>query len=473
MKTYDYIIRVSSMGDRREGDDSTDTIDDQRGRCAAWIEGKGGRHGREHVATDVSGWAAVDSPPYLAALERVRSGQAAGVVIAYSDRWSRNSRGGGHYFDLMEAAGAEIGFADHPDLDYRTPDGRSSTGFDGLMAERYYFACKERAESIARTNILRHGVGNMVPFGYRRNALAKGGEKVLPDRHEKVLVPEAGRADTVRRIFEMRADGWSWVKMSVALPIEGFPAPNGTGWHVSTLRSIVRNEAYLGVVRYERRNGRRGKLTGEVLRNEHAHEPLVARSLWQRAQSTQTVQRDGSRAAGLAGGLLRCGTCGGRLSVTGSGTGLSYGCRRQRNGGLCEHPMHVIKAAADSFVEREVLEAIRKLRMGEAANLDLEQLRTALDLAQARLENVQRAFGADDDAGALERLAELRRERDAARDAYERATEREVGGEIPAPDVWGELDLDGQRRVARELIDRIEVGRRARNIEDRFTVIER
>jgi hypothetical protein len=65
MKTYDYIIRVSKMGSRREDDESTMTVDDQRLRCVGAIQEQGARVGQEHKVLDPSGTASVDSklPP--------------------------------------------------------------------------------------------------------------------------------------------------------------------------------------------------------------------------------------------------------------------------------------------------------------------------------------------------------------------------------------------------------------------------
>ena len=101
----------------------------------------------------------------------------------------------------------------------------------------------------------------------------------------------------------------------------------------------MRNEAYLGVARYRRRAGNRlGMRTDDYIRNEKAHEPLVDPALWRRAQSTDSIQRTGLYAAGVAGGLLMCGSCRGRMAVSGTPDRLVYACRRQRTarcGGAC------------------------------------------------------------------------------------------------------------------------------------------
>jgi hypothetical protein len=107
MKIYDYITRVSKMGSRRESDESTMTVDDQREQCVGAIEEKGGRVGKEHKALNQSGRTSVDSKPYREALARILRGESHGIAVAFDDRLARDWRKLGRYYDEMEAAGAK------------------------------------------------------------------------------------------------------------------------------------------------------------------------------------------------------------------------------------------------------------------------------------------------------------------------------------------------------------------------------
>jgi hypothetical protein len=102
MKTYDYIIRVSRMGDRIESAESTMTIDDQRERARATINAVGGRVGKEHLAVNVSGHTAADSKQYKAAVTRIRKGEAEGIALSYGDRFMRNWRKAGSFYETLE-----------------------------------------------------------------------------------------------------------------------------------------------------------------------------------------------------------------------------------------------------------------------------------------------------------------------------------------------------------------------------------
>lgn len=154
----------------------------------------------------------------------------------------------------------------------------------------------------------------------------------------------------------------------------GAPSPRGKVWARTSVQTIARNEAYRGFARYRRRAGHRlGPRTDEYIRNEEAHEPLVTRKLWEDAQSTQSVQRTGAYAAGVAGGLLVCGSCGGRMSVGGDERALTYDCRRQRQV-TCPRRMHVMKRAADSFVADTVENLLEASREGRNLGPELERL---------------------------------------------------------------------------------------------------
>jgi DNA invertase Pin-like site-specific DNA recombinase len=464
-KTYDFIIRVSELGERDEH--QTITIPEQRDKCLAEIERIGGRAGIELNAVDVSGGVVIDSPAYANALTRVQSGETAGIVVAYSSRFARNAWAVGRYLEQLKKADGELWFCDRPGIDYRTPSGAIIVSVDAVMNANYLQETKDKAEHALRHNILVRGIPSKCPFGYRRNEDGPND----PTRDPKALTPNPATAPTVERIFRARADGRSWVDIAAE-----------TDLSVPTVRGIVRNEAYLGVVQYKRREYRKGARTGEVLRKDGCHEPLVPPALWKAAQSSTTVQRSGTYAAGIAGGLLVCGSCGGRLAVAGSATNLTYGCRRQRNGGKCKAPVFVLKGRADEFVERQVLEALTAIEPARGDDGQLARLSEARDVAQHSFDTaLERSLMLSDPARAQALLTRTESALDAAQDALDDATADAdtIEGLLPSATHWSELSDDARRRVAGALIDRIVVGpcgvrgRRVGSVEDRFTVLVR
>jgi Recombinase len=329
------------------------------------------------------------------------------------------------------------------------------------MNANYLAECKTKAEHTLRHNILERGIPSKCPFGYQRNEDGPND----PTRDPKVLAPDPETAPTVEDIFQMRADGFSWVTIADA-----------TGLTVPTVRGIVRNECYLGVVQYKRREYRKGAQTGETLRKDGCHEPLVSKALWKAAQSSMTVQRSGTYEAGIAGGLLICGSCGGKLAVAGSTANLTYGCRRQRNGGKCAAPVFVLKSRADEFVERQVVAALDAVEPTRGDNGQVERLTEARDEAKAKFDTaLERSLMLKDPSKAQTLLSGAEAALDAATGALDDATARAeaVDGLLPTRDHWHGLSLDQRRRVASALIALIAVGPKAPRVEDRFTVAVR
>jgi hypothetical protein len=325
-----------------------------------------------------------------------------------------------------------------------------------------YAVAKERGIKVADRTVAR-GVPNRVPFGYRRNGTFVNGEltaKVEPERDGKALVPDPETAPLLRRIFEMRADGYSWSSIGRWLggeededgkPRKGEPRPlaippRGGTWAVSTLRNVIANEMYLGVVTLGDR------------RLEDAHEPLISRSLWKAAQSSQTLQRTGNNAAGLAGGILVCAYCRRRLSVTGT-QNPSYTCRRQL-GGKCPRPVYVSKRRTDAFVEEEILVVLRGVTVDAVAtSWEIGNVRQAFAKAKQELEHyVLYAKAALDGPLFQQGLDARQADVDAAREALDDALiTAEVAAELPSANGWDALDLDRKRQVARALIDSVVV----------------
>jgi hypothetical protein len=318
---------------------------------------------------------------------------------------------------------------------------------DGLMAERKYLEDRNRGNRIA-DQIVARKVANRVAFGYKRNGTYVDGvlsAKVDPERDGKALVPDPETKPYVVRLFEMRRDGYSWGAMSEWLAAEGIkPARGGDAWKASTLRNLIANETYLGVVTLGKR------------RLEDAHEPLVARALWNAAQSTTTVRRTGKNTAGLGAGLLICEECSQRLSVTGSNP--AYTCRRTGSP-PCDHPIYVSVRRADAYTEEVMIQVLSEGKLDViASGRDVERLRQAWKDAEAELEAyVETAVALKAELfakGLNARQAKV----DTARDDYESAVaEAQDFADIPDASGWALLDLDGKRRVTRTIIANITV----------------
>jgi DNA invertase Pin-like site-specific DNA recombinase len=441
------IVRVSQVNGRQG--ESFASPDEQRERIRAACERDGLQLVKTYDELDVSGGAILAKRPGLSkAVSAIEAGDADVVAAAYFDRLFRSLATQAEVVERVEQAGGQVLAVDVGEITNGSAGQWLSGTMLGAVSEYYRRSAKDRGNDTANA-VVGRGVANRVPFGYMRNA-GVDGVKVNPELDGKALVPDPERAPILRRIFEMRSDRYSWSAIIRWLDDEGIKpfAPKrrqGSGeWTVSTLRNMIANDAYLGVV------------TLGARRSENAHEALVSRSLFKAAQSTQSVQRTGANAAGLAGGLLVCGCCGRRLSVT--GTNPSYTCRRTA-GGKCEAPTYVSKKRADAHVEEMVVDVLSRGKLDViVSSQDVERLRQAWKDAQAELESFVVAASSLD--AALFKLG-LEARQDAvqsARDAFDEAVaQAESAAVLPDVSGWAMLDLDGKRRVARVLISKIVV----------------
>lgn len=444
------IVRVSQVNGRQG--ESFASPDEQRERIRTACERDGLKLVKTYDELDVSGGATLAKRPGLSkAVSAVEAGEADVVAAAYFDRLFRSLATQAEVVERVEQAGGQVLAVDVGEITNGSAGQWLSGTMLGAVSEYYRRSAKDRGNQTADSVIAR-GVASRVPFGYKRNA-DPDGVKVNPELDSKALVADPEAAPFVTSIFRMRADGYAWSDISRWLADEGIEPLKGGQWATSTLRNIIANDAYLGVVTLGSR------------RRESAHEPLVSRSVFDAAQSSQTVQRNGRNAAGIAGGLLVCGCCGRRLSVT--GTNPAYTCRRTV-GGKCERPTYVSKARADEIVESAIVEVLAQGSLDViVSSRELDRLRQVWVHAQAELEGFVVSASALDARVFKLGLDARQTAADDARAAYERASAlAESAAELPDASSWSALDIEGKRRVARTLIAQVVVSPPA-SIKDR------
>ncbi len=168
-------------------------------------------------------------------------------------------------------------------------------------------------------------MGTYPAFGYQRDPL---------DKHHLVIDEET--APTVRRIFAMRASGLTYSRIARVLNEEGIQPPGvlyyqrkgqndprrvNHQWADATVKSLVRNEVYIGnmvqgkcgTLSYKSRK-LVSKPEDSWIRVEGTHEPIISREVWdtvvsldaKRVRKSPADKTDGS----IFSGLLYCADCG-------------------------------------------------------------------------------------------------------------------------------------------------------------------
>ena len=194
------------------------------------------------------------------------------------------------------------------------------------------------------------------------------------------------QAEVVKRLFEMRAEGNSYRQISHALNEEGIQSPGGSTWDISSVRTVLMNESYLGrrVWNQTRRNKRVRKGTKvpkpreEWIVTENAHVVIIEKELWdavqERSGRIRIPFKEGKGAYNtthsvyLLTGLLKCDECGANYTMSGSkrknGRTRYYRCSHHANRGnaVCTNSRMV----RQDVVEGEVMQAFsEKLLMPE------------------------------------------------------------------------------------------------------------
>jgi site-specific DNA recombinase len=249
------------------------------------------------------------------------------------------------------AAGRDVLVADL-DLDTSTPVGRAVLTVLLAFAQ---LELEQRRDSFAaaQRNALERGVyPGTTPLGYMRDEDGR-------------MVPNPTTAPAIRRLFERRLTGVSWAALARMLDRE-LPRDDGTRWLPSTVGSLVATPLNIG--RLER------TVAGERMVVDGAHEPLVARAVWEAVVNDREATRGPVHRAQPAtlAGLVRCAGCGGAMSRAGNGRG-----KLNANGVRVRHDYYTClrrcERAARMSARRRRLRARRDARASRALGVDQRQ----------------------------------------------------------------------------------------------------
>jgi site-specific DNA recombinase len=413
------VTRVSQEGARQE--DRLYSYDTQAEAIAKSCREQGMELLYVGQERTVSGGAELANRPELSrAVEAVEHGDADVIVTAYFDRFFRSLTVQGQVIDRIERAGGELLTLDHGQLTNGDAAQRLQANIVGAMSQ--YFREQGREKSRAgQARAVERGATPWarVPLGYRR---VNGKLEVDP-----------AAAPIARQAFDMRASGVSIAKIRAMLKSHGIERS------FRGVQVMLASRVYLGEVRF-----------GEHV-NTEAHEAIIEEGVWHRVQGMRVPrgrQADSKRLLARLG-VLRCGSCGARLSTMKLPKQNDYPIYRCPSTNDC--PKHVTISA--EIAERVIWEATQERRSDLQGRASMEQDAQA---AAARYERAQAAYDAAMrvldplEPAAIERLAELRAERDAARE--EDQARRNSGSAIEIDIFDPEISLDARRALIRSTI---------------------
>jgi site-specific DNA recombinase len=366
--------------------------------------------------------------------------------------------------DELARHGVGVRFTDAPPIN-DDPQAKLLTQVQGVIAE---YERAKIAERYRRGKLFRSRAGEVLawrtPYGYRRQPRDAHG----PARLE-VFEPEAA---VVRRIFaDAAVGGHSLREIIRRLAADQVPPPAGRDrlWSTSTLSKLLRNEAYIGRVYFNRTEAvpdpRPGKRSKQVPRPREDWIAIAVPALIDEPtfEAAHRAGRDNSQwsprrtepGQWLLRGLVKCGTC---------GVGTNCHKMRGRNGTwhryyYCRNHDPIKAGGAD----RRCTE--RNIRSDTLDGFVFDQVRAALlrpeVLAAGEQALAVRAPAPDDELLAAE-LARLDRKLDATDAERRRLIDLYHAGLVELPELQRRAaDVEHRRRDLAERRDALTAQRDA------------
>ena len=223
--------------------------------------------------------------------------------------------------------------------------------------------------------------GGLAPYGYD---LVKSG-RFNKRKHELYdLVVNETEAAVVRIIFDKYVhEGFGAQRIATYLNNQGYRARTGKMWHHATIRGIICNLTYTGVLRS-------GKSRSPVL----PHLQIIPPELFEAAQHIRTNRANETERTvprniagqSLLSGNVYCGHCGARLTLTTSGKAypckedphrvikrvryICYGKTRKQTecDGQTGYTAHILDGIIDKVV-RQIFERMKAIPKSEIVNI--------------------------------------------------------------------------------------------------------
>lgn len=430
--TWAGLIRVSDMGGRRPGEETTHTDREQIEAIASAVP-FGDRLDMLAPEFDVSGKLGIaDRPSLRAAVQGVETGRYSGIICAYQSRLMRNVEAEEEVWRRVEAAGGKIILAQ---------DGLDTSTVSGQMVRRIRSAINhaERAEHVVRFDRLRKWATDagiwqtsVIPYGY------------VKDPQTRRLVIDEPAAARVRTAFDMKATGSSLREVAVFLG----KSPSGT-------QTLLKNRVYLG------------ELNVGQYHNAEAHKPIVDSDLWLRAQhaAVRYTKVDGPS---LLTGHVLCAGCGYVMSRSGAREARVYACSRVHADGRCKAPAAITAARIDAYVERIVRGELDRLRSEtRKGDAPLQAARQAAAAATAELAAYLESVSAADIGVTAFRKGMIGRQARVEETAGELArllASSEVAGGPGGPEaVWEDMSVEQRNHALHGLLEGVIVRRAGGN----------
>ena len=399
-----------SRDDERAGESIS--IENQKELLSRYVREQGWTVFDYYVDDGVSG-TTFDRPGFNRLVQDARDGKINIALCKDLSRLGRDYIEAGKYTDIVFPSLGCRFIALNDGVDTARKNDEMIVILKNVMNDLYARDTSSKIRAVKRSSFQAGKyVGCYAPIGYLKSP---------EDKH--ILVPDPETAPIVKRIFDLRCQGFSYRKIATTLNTEQVPTPSdfyylrqgkpnirkeGGYWQAQTVRAILQNEVYIGhmvqnktgVVSYKVHK-QVDKPESEWIRVEGTHEPLISMEVW---ELVRTIEKQNTRSrtqangeTALFAGLLRCMDCGslmrsyhdGRRRKDGSkSTYRSYACGRYATGGKIVCTAHIMNQRVLIEVVLTDIRAKAELAKRDPDSL-IERIQTQRRVATA--EQVKRA----------------------------------------------------------------------------------
>ncbi len=303
------------------------------------------------------------------------------IVVFDRSRFSRNPDDIGRCEVLLNANGILVLSATEPNE--QTSSGKMMRRIKDVFNEHFIETLREHTKRGQRqTANLGFSTGGAAPFGYRIERLldtSRGVDKLGRPHTRSRFIPDELQAPVIRRIFELYVTSHGLKSIANILNTQHTPAPRGKGWDISSLSSILTNEAYLGrrvygkTSKLRRPNGKKSQRANPRSAwtiKENAHEAIVPMELWEKvlarkaeiaktgAEPRKSVGRaNAAYAKYLLAGVISCTECGARFVGSSSyGASSHYRCgyNNRRGPSVCKNATRINAQKVETLIIKSI-----------------------------------------------------------------------------------------------------------------------
>jgi DNA invertase Pin-like site-specific DNA recombinase len=359
---------------------------------------------KEYVDEAESG-RSIDRPGFKQMIANARQKPAPfeAILVWKLSRFARNREDSIIYKSLLRKQGVQVVSINEPLED--TPSGRLLEGIIEVIDEFYSANLSQDVTRGMRESASRGFYpGGPPPYGYKRVKVQDGSVQRVK------LEPDPTTAPVVERIFRECLAGKGLVEIARGLNHDGLITRKKNQWSKTAVHKVLKNEAYTGVLIWDKQKLRKINNDLPPVRVEAAWVPIIDRESFERVQT-----KLGTRAPKIThprvvhseyilSGLMRCKNCDAAMigHAVKSGKFSYYMCgnARRRGRGLCKTPL-LPKDRIESFVVDRIkrfilteknLEELVKLTNEELAQT-CDDERDRVGLLDAQLAEVDSRLG--------------------------------------------------------------------------------